>query len=91
MFLYVSDDPRCFRCFIEKFLITNNFVPQKSTELQLVGIFANFQCSAYCQVASMVATIKSDTLKKMEKPRKTSKKQIFSSFSEKMVCDGVAL
>jgi len=31
------------------------------------------------------------TLKKMEKPRKTSKKQIFSSFSEKMVCDGVAL
>jgi len=84
MFQMILDDPRCFT---EQFVIANNLVPQKSTELQLVGIIANFQCNACYQVITMVGTIKSEkigkNLKKMEKPCKTSKNGFFHSFLRK--------
>ncbi len=59
MFQMILDDPRCFT---ERFMVANNFVPQKSTEFQLVGILANFQCNACYQVITRVGTIKSEKI-----------------------------
>jgi len=80
MFLYVSDDPRCFRCFTEHFLITNNFFHKKATGFQLVGILANSEYSAYFQVATMVVSIKTKKSEKIAKTLQKLQRTDFHSF-----------